>query len=179
MRNLHTYEEFLNEGKALISSDAESYLLQHIQSYHTKPGAGSYFSKSPKEIVKIVKNALLKADPDELNRIADGNGEFLIKSNNIGYNLVISYDQAKKLPDAQESTIKKMERGQEIEVPAFITSASASIFTTNEFVAIVRKNQNAPGEFFIPTVFPVGGKYKSTNEPVSKWNGKFAIVVPK
>jgi len=165
--------------KETLSSDAENYLLKHITDYHTKPGAGSYFKKSPKEIVTIVKDALTKANPDELNKIADGNGEFPIKSNNIGYNLVISYDQAKKLPDAQESTIKKMERGQEIEVPAFTTSAPASAFSTNEFVAIVRKNQNNPGEFFVPTVFPIGGKYKTTTDPVSKWNGKFAVVIPK
>lgn len=168
-------KSLLNE---VLSSDAENYLLKHIADYHTSPGAGSYFSKSPKQIVDIVKDALLKTDVGELNKIADGSGELVIKSNNIGYNLIISTEQARGLVDAKQGIVKKMERGQEIEVPSFTTSAPKTNFSTNEFVAIVRKNQTNPGEFFVPTVFPIGGKYKSTTDPVSKWNGEFAVVIP-
>ncbi len=174
-------KKLLSEANKLynpLSDENKSYLLKHISDYHSKPSHGSYFSKSPKEIISIIEKEMKKAGPEKLKRIAEGDGEFRIKVGNIGYNLVISKIEAERLADAKVSSVKKIEGGGSVEVPSVTTSLSKGNFATNEFVVIVRKNQNKPDEFFVPTTFPIGGKYKSTTLPASKWGGDFAVIIP-
>jgi hypothetical protein len=162
------------DGKIVLLNDG---LIQHISS-HMQQGEGSVFASMP-DLESIATQAPIQGD----------GGLYPFSAS--GYNLVLPITEAKSLPDAQEDTVGKDERGQKITVPRITTSAPLSQFATNQASIVIRKtpieyvpenlktNQNIVAAaqngnlFSILTAFPGDPNVP----PASQWNGQFAIIV--
>jgi len=175
MNFLKTFEQysFLFEGV-----DVPSWLKSKLEEVHTKPGQGSIFSKSIDEVLKIAQDALAKAA--DIDKIANSTGTLTIKSPGIGYNLVLPIEEAKALPDAQESEVEKQEGPNKIKVPAITTTASLEQFKSDELTIIVRPKKDEAGnvipeEYIVLSAFPGD----PTIPRASEWNNKYAVIIPK
>jgi hypothetical protein len=173
----------MSDDTVLVSD----YVKNHIKD-HNKFGTGSTFREgiSDEEIMNFVNQVISNQE------LGDG-GAFEIEVPEIGFDLVLPYEDAKKLNNAKElSTIKK-EGPNEIEVPLIRTSQSSDDFKTNRLTLVIRRSnpQFLPDDvkedeellnkindgkvYSLLTAFP-----GNPNIPrVSEWNGQYAVVVPK
>ena len=179
----------LNESTQIVPVEAgqvllSDYAVKHI-STHNKVGSGSVFAKGigVNGIVKAIQGVNLK----------DDSGAYTVNMPGVGYNLVLPMDKAKQLPDAQETTVKKQERGQDIEVPAIQTSAPMQNFATDKLTLIIRPSnpEYLPDDvkqnpevldavkqgksYSVLTAFPGDPDIP----PANQWNGKYAVIIPK
>lgn len=166
-------------GHVLFSDWAKDHIAKH-----NEPGIGSVFSSNIniEQLVKIIETLPVQGE----------GGPYTTKVPNIGYNLVLPYEEAKSLPDAQETTVEKQERGQKFNVPAFTTSAPMSQFKTDVLTLIIVPSnpQYLPDDvkqdkdilnsikqkesYSIVTAFPGDPNIP----PVSQWNNRYAVVIP-
>jgi len=172
-----------NNEVVLISD----YVKNHIKD-HNKFGTGSTFREgiSDEEIISFVNQVINN------QKLGDG-GAFEIEVPEIGFDLVLPYEEAINLDDAKESVTIKKEGQNEIEVPLVITSQSSKDFKTNRLTLIIRKSnpQFLPDDvkeneeilnkindgkvYSLLTAFP-----GNPNIPkASEWNGQYAVVLPK
>jgi len=169
----------IKPGHVLISD----YVKQHISS-HNDIGIGSVFNKNVD--MELISNAAKQAP------VADDGGAYTVTAPGIGYNLVLPIDEALSLPDAEQTTVVKDERGQEIEVPAVKTSANIDQFATDQLTVIIRPSnpdylpddvKNDPEilqaienneSYSILTAFPGDPNIP----PASEWNNQFAVILP-
>lgn len=167
-------------GAQILFSD---FVKNHITT-HNKVGVGSVFSKSVKwqDFVQKI---------NQLNISGDG-GVYTFDTPNAGYNLVLPIEDAKKLPGAQETTVKKQEGKNEVQVPAIQTTAPLNQFTTNKVNVIIRKSnpQYLPDDVKnnpqVQTAIQNGTSYSvltafpgDPNIPrASEWNGRYAVIIP-
>lgn len=188
-RLINLMESMLNESTQIIPVKAghvllSDYAVKHI-STHNEIGAGSVFAKgiSADAIVKAIESAPVQGE----------GGAYTVNMSGVGYNLVLPIDKAKALPDAQELTVKKQERGQDIEVPAIQTSAPLQKFATDQLTLIIRPSnpQYLPDDvkqnkevlsaieqgksYSVLTAFPGDPDIP----PASQWNGKYAVILPQ
>jgi len=173
----------MNDDTVLVSD----YVKNHIKD-HNKFGTGSTFREgiSDEEIISYVNQVIGNQE------LGDG-GAFEIEAPEIGFDLVLPYDEAINLDNAQESVTIKKEGPNEIEVPLVRTSQSSDDFKTNRLTLIIRKsnpqflpddvkedeellNKLNDGKLYsLLTAFP-----GNPNIPrASEWNGQYAVVVPK
>ncbi len=169
-----TESKFINEVV-----EVPSWLKDKLEDVHVKPGQGSIFSKSVDEILKLAQNLLDKTNPKELDKIANSIGTLTMNVPNVGYNLVLPIEQAKKLPGAQTSKVEKQEGPNKIKVPAIITSAPLSQFSTNKLTVIVRPKKDEsgaviPNEYIVLSIFPGDPDIPRASE----WNDKYAVIIP-
>ncbi len=176
----------------LVSSDGNIVLVSdwvksHIKD-HNEFGAGSVFREgiTDEEISNFVNEII------STNELGDG-GAFEIEVPEIGYNLVLPYDEAVNLENAEELTTIKKEGKNEIEVPLIKTSQSSDDFKTDRLTLVIRKSnpQFLPDDvkedeeilnkindgkvYSLLTAFP-----GNPNIPrASEWNGQYAVIVPK
>ena len=166
-------------GHVLFSDWAKDHIAEH-----NKPGIGSVFSNNVniENLISIIETLPVQGQ----------GGPYTTKVPGIGYNLVIPYEEAKSLPDAQETTVEKQDRGQKFNVPAFKTSAPISQFKTDILTLIIVPSnpQYLPDDvkqdkeilnsiqrkesYSIVTAFPGDPNIP----PVSQWNNKYAVVIP-
>lgn len=193
---MKSIREYINivEGKVLTESTdvipvgaghvlVSDYAKNHI-STHNQPGAGSVFSKNinMNELLKVIQTVPVQGD----------GGAYTVEVQGAGYNLVLPINDAMNLPDAQQGTVKKQERGQDIEVPAVQTSAPIEKFSTNKIIVIIRPSnpQYLPDDVKqnqeIMSAIEQGKSYSLITAfpgeelpPASQWNGKYAVVIPK
>jgi len=172
-----------NNEVVLISD----YVKNHIKD-HNKFGTGSTFRVgiSDEEIISFVNQVINNQE------LGDG-GAFEIEVPEIGFDLVLPYEDAINLEDAKESVTIKKEGQNEIQVPLVRTSQSYEDFKTNRLTLIIRKSnaQFLPDDvkeneeilnkindgkvYSLLTAFP-----GNPNIPrASEWNGQYAVVVPK
>jgi hypothetical protein len=179
----------LNEETQQIESSGFSVLLSdfvvnHVKA-HNRIGTGSVFRNgvTEKDIVAAIRSADIK----------EGGGVYTIKVPHIGYNLVLPFEEAKKLPDAEETQVEKEERGKKISVPAFRTSKPLSAFATNQLNIVIRpsnpqflpddvkndaavkKNIDGGKSYSVLAAYPGDSSIPAT----SQWEGKWAVVLPK
>jgi hypothetical protein len=178
-------EKIFNEyGEIVLVSD---YIKNHIKE-HNQFGMGSTFKEgiTDDEISSFVDQVISE------NELGDG-GLFELNAPNIGYDLVLPYEEAINLDDAEESFTVKKEGRNEIEVPLIKTSQSADDFKTNRLTLVIRKSNpqflpddvkedqeilekiNEGKVYSLITAFPGNPDIPR----VSEWNGDYAIVVPK
>jgi hypothetical protein len=176
----------------LVSSDGNIVLVSdwvksHIKD-HNEFGTGSVFREgiTDEEISNFVNEII------STNELGDG-GAFEIEVPEIGYNLVLPYDEAVNLENAEELTTIKKEGKNEIQVPLIKTSQSSDDFKTNKLTLVIRKSnpQFLPDDvkedeeilnkindgkvYSLLTAFP-----GNPNIPrASEWNGQYAVIVPK
>jgi hypothetical protein len=176
----------------LVSSDGNIVLVSdwaknHIKD-HNEFGAGSVFREgiTDEEISNFVNEII------STNELGDG-GAFEIEVPEIGYNLVLPYDEAVNLENAEELTTIKKEGKNEIEVPLIKTSQSSDDFKTDRLTLVITKSnpQLLPDDvkedeeilnkindgkvYSLLTAFP-----GNPNIPrASEWNGQYAVIVPK
>lgn len=172
------------DGTIVLISD---WVKSHIKD-HNDFGAGSVFRDgiTDEEIASFVNEIISNQELGE-------GGPFELQVPNIGYNLVLPYDEAKNLQDAEESSTLKKEGKNEIEVPLFKTSQSENDFVTDKLTLVIRKSNpqflpddvkdnselldkiNEGKVYSLLTAFP-----GNPNIPrASEWNGQYAVVVPK
>ena len=182
------YKSILQEATDIISVKAGHVLLsdyakKHIET-HNQVGIGSVFAKGVN--INAIKKAIQSAP------VAGEGDAYTVKMPGVGYNLVLPIDKAKKLPGAEETTVKKQERGQDIEVPAIKTSAPLTSFKTDQLTLVIRPSnaQYLPDDvknnkdvlaaieskqsYSVLTAFPGD----PTIPPASQWNGKYAVIIP-
>ena len=173
----------MNDDTVLVSD----YVKSHIKD-HNKFGTGSTFREgiSDEEIIGFVNQVIGNQE------LGDG-GAFEIDAPEIGFDLVLPYEEAINLNNAEESVTIKKEGPNEIEVPLVRTSQSSGDFKTNRLTLIIRKSnpQFLPDDvkedeellnklndgkvYSLLTAFP-----GNPNIPrASEWNGQYAVVVPK
>jgi hypothetical protein len=171
-------------GEIVLISD---YIKNHIKE-HNQFGMGSTFREgiTDEEINSFVEEVIYE------NELGEG-GLFELNIPNVGFDLVLPYEEAINLDGAEESVTIKKEGKNEIEVPLIKTSQSADDFKTNRLTLVIRKSnpQFLPDDvkedeeilekindgkvYSLITAFP-----GNPNIPrVSEWNGEYAIVVPK
>jgi hypothetical protein len=171
-----------NEDIVLVSD----YVKDHIKG-HNKFGVGSTFREglTDEDILNYVNTVLSQ------NELGDG-GAFEIKIPNIGYDLVKAYSEAIEYPNANETTVIKKERGNDIEVPLIHTSATENEFTTDLLTLIIRKSNpnflpdDVKGDDEIMKGIENGKVYSLLTAfpgnpnipPASEWNGEYAVIVP-
>ena len=162
------------DGKIVLLNDG---LIQHISS-HMQQGEGSVFASMP-DLESIATQAPIQGD----------GGLYPFSAS--GYNLVLPITEAKSLPDAQEDTVGKDERGQTITVPRITTSAPLSQFATDQASIVIRKTpieyvpENLKTDQNIVTAAQNGNLFSVLTAfpgdpnvpPASQWNGRFAIIV--
>jgi hypothetical protein len=174
-------EEFRRMQKlaGIINEAVEipTWLENKLEDVHTKPGQGSIFSKSIKDVLKLAQDALDKSK--DVDKIANSTGTLTIKSPGIGYNLVLPIEQAKKLPGAKESEVEKLEGPNKIKVPAITTSAPLTQFKSDELTIIVRPKKDEagtiiPNEYIVLSAFPGDPSIPRASE----WGGKYAVIIP-
>ena len=172
------------DGNIVLVSD---WVKSHIKD-HNDFVKGSVFRDgiTDEEISSFVNEIISNQELGE-------GGAFELQVPNIGYNLVLPYDEAKNLQDAEESSTLKKEGKNEIEVPLFKTSQSANDFITDKITLVIRKSNpqflpddvkdnselldkiNEGKVYSLLTAFP-----GNPNIPrASEWNGQYAVVVPK
>ena len=173
----------MSDDTVLVSD----YVKNHIKD-HNKFGTGSTFREgiSDEEILSFVNQVISNQE------LGDG-GAFEIEVPEIGFDLVLQYEDAKNLDNAEESSTIKKEGPNEIEVPLIRTSQSSDDFKTNRLTLVIRRSnpQFLPDDvkedeellnkindgkvYSLLTAFP-----GNPNIPrVSEWNGQYAVVVPK
>jgi len=173
----------MSDDTVLVSD----YVKNHIKD-HNKFGTGSTFREgiSDEEILNFVNQVISNQE------LGDG-GAFEIEVPEIGFDLVLQYEDAKNLENAKESSTIKKEGPNEIEVPLIRTSQSSDDFKTNRLTLVIRRSnpQFLPDDvkedeellnkindgkvYSLLTAFP-----GNPNIPrVSEWNGQYAVVVPK
>lgn len=173
-----------DNGEIVLISD---YIKNHIKE-HNQFGMGSTFREgiTDDEIYSFVEEVLSE------NELGDG-GLFELDVPNVGFDLVIPYNEAINLDNAEEFSAIKKEGKNEFEVPLIKTSQSEDDFKTNRLTLVIRKSnpQFLPDDvkedeeilekindgkvYSLITAFP-----GNPNIPrVSEWNGEYAIVVPK
>ena len=174
-------EEFQRMQKlaGIITEAVEipTWLENKLEDVHTKPGQGSIFSKSIKDVLKLAQDTLDKSK--DVDKIANSTGTLTIKSPGIGYNLVLPIEQAKKLPGAKESEVEKIEGPNKIKVPAITTSAPLTQFKSDELTIIVRPKKDEagtiiPNEYIVLSAFPGDPSIPRASE----WGGKYAVIIP-
>jgi len=174
-------EEFQRMQKlaGIITEAVEipTWLENKLEDVHTKPGQGSIFSKSIKDVLKLAQDTLDKSK--DVDKIANSTGTLTIKSPGIGYNLVLPIEQAKKLPGAKESEVEKIEGPNKIKVPAITTSAPLTQFKSDELTIIVRPKKDEagtiiPNEYIVLSAFPGDPSIPRASE----WSGKYAVIIP-
>lgn len=168
-----------NGSVVLLSSGTKKHI-----SAHGEPGTGSVFTGG--DFVEAIVNSLSKMD------VSGGGGVYVVSVPGVGYDLVLPYDEAKSLPDAQEIEVKKEERGGTVVVPGFKTSAPINKFKTDKLSIVARPSK---AEFLPPDVKDdeevkaalEGGKLFSVLSawpgrddvpPSSKWGKDWAVVIP-
>lgn len=195
MKHLLLFESFLNplhESTHKIHSLDQTivlvseWVINHIQT-HNEYGQGSTFRKgiSDGQILDWTRRAVSH------KHIGEG-GAFPLRVPQIGYNLVLPYNEALSLPDAEELTTEKTERGAKITVPLIRTSAPKEEFETDLLTLIIRPSnpQYLPPDLkdnpeileridqgkchSLLTAFPGDPDIP----PASQWQGKWAVVVP-
>jgi hypothetical protein len=173
----------MSDDTVLVSD----YVKNHIKD-HNKFGTGSTFREgiSDEEILNFVNQVISNKE------LGDG-GAFEIDVPDIGFDLVLQYEDAKNLENAEESSTIKKEGPNEIEVPLIRTSQSSDDFKTNRLTLVIRKSnpQFLPDDvkedeellnkindgkvYSLLTAFP-----GNPNIPrASEWNGQYAVVEPK
>jgi hypothetical protein len=173
----------MSDDTVLVSD----YVKNHIKD-HNKFGTGSTFREgiSDEEILKFVNQVISNQE------LGDG-GAFEIEVPEIGFDLVLQYEDAKNLENAEESSTIKKEGPNEIEVPLIRTSQSSEDFKTNRLTLVIRRSnpQFLPDDikedeellnkindgkvYSLLTAFP-----GNPNIPrASEWNGQYAVVEPK
>ena len=171
-------------GQIVLISD---YVKSHIKE-HNQFGMGSTFREgiTDEEINSFVEYVVNE------NELGDG-GLFELDVPNVGFDLVIPYNDAINLDDAEEFFAIKKEGKNEFEVPLIKTSQSEDDFKTNRLTLVIRKSnqQFLPDDvkedeeilqkindgkvYSLITAFP-----GNPNIPrVSEWNGEYAIIVPQ
>jgi hypothetical protein len=171
-------------GQIVLISD---YVKSHIKE-HNQFGMGSTFREgiTDEEINSFVEYVVNE------NELGDG-GLFELDVPNIGFDLVIPYNEAINLDNAEEFSAIKKEGKNEFEVPLIKTSQSEDDFKTNRLTLVIRKSnqQFLPDDvkedeeilqkindgkvYSLITSFP-----GNPNIPrVSEWNGEYAIIVPQ
>ena len=173
----------MSDDTVLVSD----YVKNHIKD-HNKFGTGSTFREgiSDEEILNFVNQVISNQE------LGDG-GAFEIEVPEIGFDLVLQYEDAKNLDNAEESSTIKKEGPNEIEVPLIRTSQSSDDFKTNRLTLVIRKSnpQFLPDDvkedeellnkindgkvYSLLTAFPSNPNIPRTSE----WNGQYAVVVPK
>lgn len=169
-------------------------LLSHIRTEHEKSGLGSAFVKVPsaKELKTIISWMNLKVAGR-----GDGLYEFLHSRKIVGWDLVKSIKDARKLEDAVETTVEKEERGQPVKVPGVRTSQPISDFETSFMTFVIRPTPPAylpddvkdneklvlaaqEGKIYSAlSVWPGAAViYGEPVPPASQWNGRYAIIIP-
>ena len=171
-----------NEDNLIIVSD---YVKKHIKS-HNELGVGSIFKKgiTDGEILRMVEKVKNEVNPSQ--------SAYQIQVSEIGYDLVLPYDEAMRLDGAEESTTEKEEGPNTITVPLVKTSQSLEDFSTENLTLIIRPSnpQFLPDDiksdpvimekieegkcYSLLTAFP-----GNPNIPkASEWNGMYAVIVP-
>lgn len=117
-----------SSGNIILVAD---WVKNHIKE-HNKPGIGSIFREG---ITDEEINEYLNMVSDD---VSDSGGAYQLEVPDIGYNLVLPYDEAMQLPDAQETTTEKKEGPNIITVPLVKTSANISEFATSELTFVIR-----------------------------------------
>jgi len=166
-------------GHVLISQ----WVLDHVM-HHNEVGSGSVFSSAMDErtLIKLAQKAPIKGD----------GGLHTMKANGVGYDLVMSIEEALSLPDAVQTEVVKEERGRKVTVPAVETSAPLRSFQTDVVTLIVKpsnpkflpddakripailKDVQDGRSYSVLTAFP-----GDPDVPVaSQWGGRFAVVIP-
>ena len=180
--------EFINSsnGNIILISD---YVKDHIKE-HNKPSIGSIFREgiTDREILDMVNSVKNKVNPNQ--------SAYTIDFPEVGYNLVLPYDEAASLEDAMESTTQKKEGPNTIIVPMFNTSQPISDFSTDVLTLIIRASnpQFLPEDILkdpellgIVTKKIEEGKCYSLltafpgdpNIPkASDWKGEYAVIIP-
>jgi len=172
------------DDKVVLVSD---WVKNHIKD-HNKFGTGSVFREgiTDEEILNFVNEIISTTE------LGDG-GAFELEVPEIGYDLVLPYDEAINLENAEESSTIKKEGKNEIEVPLIKTSQSSNDFKTDKLTLVIRKSNpqflpddvkedqeilnkiNDGNVYSLLTAFP-----GNPNIPrASEWNGQYAVVVPK
>jgi len=154
-----------------------SWLESKLQTVHGTPGQGSIF-KDPNSVKDIVMD-LIKDQSDKIPQIASTTGTLKSNVGGIGYDLVVTKEEAQNLPDAQMGETEKVEGPNKVTVPMVKTSAPLSQFVTDQLTVIVRPKKDAsgkplPNEYIILSAFP--GKDLPR---ASEWAGNYVIVVPE
>ena len=161
-----------------------TWTKKHI-STHEKPGVGSVFAEG--DFVSKITDKISKLG------VSGGGGVYTIDVPGVGYDLVLPYDEASKLPDAKEVDVKKSERGSTVTVKGFETSAPIKNFITSTLSVVVRPTKDS--QFLPPDVkddpalakaMEAGKLYSVLSAwpgrddvpPASKWGNDWAVVIP-
>jgi hypothetical protein len=154
-----------------------TWLKGKLEDVHGKVGQGSIFAK-PIDTVLVMAQKAIDNEPN-IDKIANTTGTLTIKTPNIGYNLVLPIEQAKKLPNAKQTEVEKIEGPNKIKVPAIQTSAPINQFSTDELTIIVRPKKDESGsviknEYIVLSAFPGDPSIPRASE----WNGRYAVIIP-
>jgi len=152
------------------------WLESKLKTVHGQPGQGSIF-KDPDSVKKLVLD-LVEKESVKIPEIASTTGTIKTNVSGIGYDLVVSKEEAEKLPNAEMSETEKVEGPNKVTVPMVKTSAPIEQFSTDQLTVIVRPKKDSsgkplPNEYIILSAFP--GKDLPR---ASEWNGKYVIVMP-
>ena len=152
------------------------WLNDKIKTVHGTPGQGSIFANP--ESVKDIVLKLVQDNKDKIADIATTTGALKSTVGGIGYDLVITTEEAKSLQDAQMGETEKVEGPNKLKVPSVKTTAPMEQFNTDELTVIIRPKKDEksvvmPNKFIILSAFP-GKELPRTSE----WGGKYAIVIP-
>lgn len=117
-----------SSGNIILVAD---WVKNHIKE-HNKPGVGSIFREgiTDEEITEYLNMIS--------DNVSESGGAYQLQVPEIGFNLVLPYDEAMRLPDAQEVTTEKKEGPNVVIVPMVKTSADISQFATDELTFIIR-----------------------------------------
>jgi len=153
------------------------WLIGKLRDVHSKPGQGSIFNGDINKIVELGKSIVNKEK--NIDTIANTSGTISTKVPNIGYDLVITSDMAKNLPNAKKGEIQKSEGNKKITVPSVKTSAPIKQFATDKLSIIVRPMKNDSGEV-IPNSYIILSMFPGNPDVprASEWNGKWVVVIP-
>jgi hypothetical protein len=153
-----------------------SWLEDKLKTVHGTPGQGSIFS-NPSNVKNTILQ-LVNKHKSKIDEIAKGPGIITANISGIGYDLVISLEEAKKLPNAVLSETEKVEGPNKITVPMVKTSAPISQFSTDQLTVVVRPKKDSTGTI-IPNEYIILTAYPGKDLPrASEWGNKYAIIVP-
>jgi hypothetical protein len=170
-------------GKGIIVLLSE-WAKKHI-STHGKPGVGSVFAEG--DFISKITEEISKLE------VSGGGGVYTVDVPGIGYDLVLPYDKASKLPDHEEVNVEKSEGRSTVTVKGFKTSAPIKDFITSTLSVVIRPTTNLQ---FVPEDVQQDPAVKEAMEagklysvlsawpgrddvpPASKWGNDWAVVIP-
>ena len=156
----------------------------HIEDSHKQPGKGSVFADFD---LNLINNAVQNLDlnPEQV--------VYTLSVPNVGYDLVLPMEEARRLPDAEEVEVTKQDRGGDVTVTGIVTSKPMQDFLQDKMSVVIRQttldyvpedlkeNPEIVSGVKEGRVYSILSAWPGRGDvpPASQWGSDWAVVIPE